>query len=74
MSSDPSDVDGEDEAEAILGTFETNNPWLQKVFAMPTYGQAPAKAVELLHEVSPDREERIITALRVRQGVIGGVT
>lgn len=75
MSSHPSDdageadVDqGEDEAEATLGTFETNNPWLKKVFAMSAYGQAPVKAVELLREVSPDREERIITALRVRHG------
>jgi hypothetical protein len=61
------DVD-EDEAEATLGIFETDNPWLKKVFAMSTYGQAPAKAIELLHEVSPDQEERIITALRVKHG------
>ena len=60
--------DDEAEAEATLGTFETDNPWLKKVFAMPTYGQAPAKAIELLREVSPDPEERIITALRVKHG------
>ena len=60
--------EGEDEAEATLGTFETDNPWLKKVFAMPSYGQAPAKAVELLREVSPDPDERIITALRVKHG------
>ena len=75
MSSHPSDDaieadvgEGEDEAEATLGTFETDNPWLKKVFAMSAYGQAPVKAVELLREVSPDQEERIITALHVRHG------
>ena len=60
--------DNEAEAEAALGTFETENPWLKKVFAMSAYGQAPVKAVELLREVSPDPEERIITALHVRHG------
>jgi len=69
-SYDPAlDHDGdESEAEATLGTFETANPWLKEVFGMSAYGQAPTKAIDLLHEVSPDPDERIITALRVKHG------
>jgi hypothetical protein len=56
------------EQETTLEPFETPNPWLQKLFAMPSYGTVPAVAVGLLREVSPDRDERLLAAVKCEHG------
>jgi tetratricopeptide (TPR) repeat protein len=58
----------EDEWESVLEPFETPNPWLQKLFAMSTYGRVPTTATSLLREVSPDSEERLLAAIKVMHG------
>lgn len=60
---------GEDEEqEDLLSRFETENPWLNKVFAMPAYGRVPTRALDLFREISPDPSERVVAALRTRHG------
>jgi tetratricopeptide (TPR) repeat protein len=58
----------EGEQESVLEPFETPNPWLQKLFAMPAYGRVPVIAVSLLREVSPDSDERLLAAIKVMHG------
>jgi Short C-terminal domain len=58
------------EQESMLEPFETSNPWLQKLFAMPSYGRVPVTAINLLREVSPDEEERLLTAMKVHHGAL----
>jgi hypothetical protein len=56
------------EQESVLAPFETPNPWLQKLFAMPGYGRVPAVAPQLLREVSPDPEEKVLAAVKCEHG------
>ena len=58
----------EAEQESVLERFDTPNPWLQKLFNMPNYGTVPAVAVGLLREVSPDSDERLLTAIKAEHG------
>jgi hypothetical protein len=58
----------EAEQESVLEPFETQNPWLQKLFSMPEYGQVPAVAIGLLREVSPDADERLLAAVKCEHG------
>lgn len=58
----------EDEQESVLERFDTPNPWLQKLFSMPNYGQVPTMAVGLLREVSPDPDERLLAAVKCEHG------
>jgi hypothetical protein len=60
--------DEEAEQESVLERFDTPNPWLQKLFSMPTYGTVPATAIGLLREVSPDRDERLLAAIKTQHG------
>jgi hypothetical protein len=54
--------------DVVIRPFETPNPYLQRIFTLEAFGSAPAAAVSLLREVSPDDEEKLITALRTRHG------
>jgi hypothetical protein len=65
------EVDKE-EQESVLEPFDTPNPWLQKLFAMPAYGSVPTRALSLLREVSPDHDERLLTAIKVMNGRVRG--
>lgn len=56
------------EQESILEPFDTPNPWLQKLFGMADYGKAPTVAIGLLSEVSPDRDERLLAAVKCEHG------
>jgi hypothetical protein len=54
--------------EGVLEPFETENPFLLRLFAMPEFGDVPRKAPELLQSVSPDAEEQLLAALHLRHG------
>jgi len=58
----------ESEQESVLERFDTPNPWLQKLFSMPGYGTVPTVAIGLLREVSPDRDERLLAAVKSEHG------
>src|SRR5438093_5484242 len=56
------------EQESVLEPFDTPNPWLQKLFNMPSYGRVPTAAIGLLREVSPDVDERLLAAVKCEHG------
>lgn len=62
------DESDDDDDDTVLAPFDTENPWLQKVFSLPAYGRVSAQAVELLREISPDLSERIVATLPTRHG------
>lgn len=62
-------LDGDDEeAEVVLKRFDTPNPWLNRLFQDPEFGRAPAPALQLLREVTPDLDEKLLLGLRTRHG------
>lgn len=67
---DIDDEDDEDDDDELLTAFDTNNPYLQKLFSMKEYGQAPGMALSLLREVSPDPEEEFLTAIKCKHGAL----
>jgi hypothetical protein len=56
------------EPQSVVEPFETLNPWLQRLFNMPSYGKVPAEALGLLREVSPDPDERLLAAVKCEHG------
>lgn len=53
----------------ILESFETNNPYLERLFDHELYGQIPQSCLGILSELSSfDPEEKLLGALRVRHG------
>jgi DNA-directed RNA polymerase subunit RPC12/RpoP len=63
-----SDSHGAD-TEDVLTEFETENPYLQKMFSMTEFGRAPGKALEMLREVSPDPDEALLCAIKCGNGM-----
>lgn len=58
----------ETEADVVVQPFETENPWLRRLFGMTEFGNVPGRAIALLGEVSPDPEERLLGAVRTQHG------
>jgi hypothetical protein len=59
--------------DRVLRRFETDNPYLQRLFAHELFGVVPNGCEELLQGIetaAPD--ERLITAMRVRHGLTEG--
>lgn len=59
--------------DRVLRRFDTDNPYLQRLFAHELFGVAPDGCAELLQGIetaAPD--ERLITAMRVRHGLAEG--
>jgi Short C-terminal domain len=59
--------------DGVLQRFDTDNPYLQKLFAHELFGAVPDGCEELLQGIetaAPD--ERLITAMRVRHGLTEG--
>jgi hypothetical protein len=59
--------------DGVLELFDTENPYLQRLFAHELFGVAPDRCAELfrgIETVVPD--ERLITAMRVRHGLAEG--
>jgi hypothetical protein len=57
----------------ILEKFDSDNPYLQRLFAHEAFGVVPTGCDELLSGLqTTDPEERLISALRVRHGLAEG--
>lgn len=56
------------EPESVVEPFETENPWLQKLFSMPSYGRVPTEAIALLRELTPDPDEQLLAAVKCEHG------
>ncbi len=60
-------LDAYDEVE-VVEAFETDNPWLRRLFAHPWFGHVPAGSMARLRDVTPDPEERLVAAIVTRHG------
>lgn len=58
------------DAEVEVAPFETDNPWLLRLFQHRAFGRAPAAAATVLREVSADEDEMLFLAIRVRHGML----
>jgi hypothetical protein len=64
------DLDSDDtDDDVVVSAFETSNPWLRKLFALPEFGKAPGMAIGLLRSASPDPEERLLGAIKCGHGL-----
>lgn len=59
--------------EGVLQRFDTDNPYLQRLFAHELFGVVPDRSGELLQKIeTADPDERLITAMKVRHGLAEG--
>lgn len=59
--------------DRVLRRFDTQNPYLQKLFAHELFGSAPDGSASLLDGITTAHpDERLITAMRVRHGLAEG--
>lgn len=75
---DVDDEDGDDdpvtnyltelEQGRVMVPVETDNPYLNRLFDNPMYAIIPQRAVALFDAISPDADEKLLTALRVKHG------
>jgi len=60
-------------AAGVLESFETDNPYLQRLFRHEAFGVVPDGCGELLHGLQTAHpEERLVSAMRVRHGLAEG--
>jgi hypothetical protein len=51
-----------------LEAFTTTNPWLNRLFDLPAFGRAPRGSLAAFRNVSPDPEEKLLSAIRCWHG------
>jgi putative oligomerization/nucleic acid binding protein len=63
---EPNEDSESDEEE--LDAFETENPYLLKLFSMKEFGRAPGSAIRLLQDITPDPTEALLCAAKCHHG------
>jgi len=57
----------------VLQRFDTDNPYVQRLFAHELFGVVPDRCGELLQKIeTTDPDERLVTAMKVRHGLTEG--